>query len=393
MKNVKSILALGAFFVLAAGLSACGSGLAGNSVADMAGNSITTSAFNHWMFVAAKGNASQSPGQPVIVPNDPPDFKKCIAQVRKQIPTLAKTTDKQLKSDCNQLFTSLGNQVMDFLIKSYWYQAEAHRLGIKITDAQVQQVFNSDKKQQFPTAAAFNQFLTQSGQTMGDILYRVRVNEIFKKLLAKHQTTVTAAAIAAYYQSHTSQFGSPQTRDIRIVRTTTAKQAAAAKAALDSGQSWKTVAKKYSVDTSTKNNGGLLAGVTKGEEEQALDTAAFAAPVNKIQGVIHGQFGYYVFEVAKVKASTQQTLAQATALIKQILSGQSQSTAQAAVDKQAKANWLKKTKCRSPYAMADCTGYKAPKTSTTSVPQTAPQTTTAPPATTTATTSSTSSKK
>ena len=138
---------------------------------------------------------------------------------------------------------------MDFLIKSYWYQAEADRLGIKVTDAQVQQVFNTDKKQQFPTAAAFNQFLTQSGQTMEDILYRVRVNEIFKKLLAKHQTTVTAAAIAAYYRATPRQFGSPETRDIRIVRTTTAKQAAAAKAALDSGQSWKAVAKKYSIDT------------------------------------------------------------------------------------------------------------------------------------------------
>ena len=392
MKHLRSILALGAFFVLAAGLSACGSGVAGNSVADMAGNPVTTAAFNHWMFVAAKGNASQSPGQPVIVPNDPPDFKKCIAQVRKEIPTLAKTTDKQLKSDCNQLFTSLGSQVMDFLIKSYWYQAEAHKLGINVTDAQVQQVFNTDKKQQFPTAAAFNQFLTQSGQTVNDILYRVRVNEIFKKLLAKHQTTVTAAAIAAYYQSHTSQFGSPQTRDIRIVRTTSAKQAAAAKAALAAGQSWSAVAKKYSVDTATKNNGGLLSGVTKGEEEQALDTAAFAAPVNKVQGVIHGQFGYYVFEVTRIKASTQQTLAQATALIKQILTGQLQSTAQAAVDKQAKANWLKKTKCRSPYAMADCSGYKAPKTPTQTAPQTAPQTSTAPPATTT-TSSSTSSKK
>ncbi len=396
MKHVRSILALGAFFVFAAGLSACGSGLAGNSVADMSGNAITTAAFNHWMFVAAKGNASQSPGQPVIVPNDPPEFKKCIAQVRKQIPTLAKTTDKQLKSDCNQLFTSLGSQVMDFLIKSYWYQAEAHRLGINVTNAQVQQVFAADKKQQFPTAAAFNQFLTQSGQTMNDILYRVRVNEIFKKLLAKHQTTVTAAAIAAYYQSHTSQFGSPETRDIRIVRTTSAKQAAAAKAALASGQSWKAVAKKYSVDTSTKNNGGLLAGVTKGQEEQALDTAAFAAPVNKLEGVIHGQFGYYVFEVTKSKPSTQQTLLQATPLVKQILTGQSQSTAQAAVDKQAKANWLKKTTCRTPYAMADCNGYKAPKAVTPSVPQTAPQTppatTTAPPASTTSS-STTSSKK
>jgi foldase protein PrsA len=389
MKHVKSILALGAFFVVAAALSACGSGIAGNSVADMAGNPITT-AFNHWMYVAAKGNASQSPGAPVIVPNDPPDFKKCIAQVRKQIPTLAKTTDKQLKTDCNQLFTSLGSQVMDFLIKSYWYQAEAHKLGINVTDAQVQQVFNTDKKQQFPTDTAFNQFLSQSGQTLQDILFRVRVNEIFKKLLAKHQAAVTTAAIAAYYNSHTSQFGTPETRDIRIVRTTNAKQAAAAKAALQSGQSWKDVAKKYSVDTSTKNNGGLLSGVTKGEEEQALDTAAFSAPANKLQGVIHGQFGYYVFEVTRIKPSTQQTLAQATPLIKQILTGQSQSNAQTAVDAQAKKDWLKKTTCRTPYAMADCKGYKPPKTTTT----TAPQTTTAPPASTsTATSSSTSSSK
>ena len=27
---------------------------------------------------------------------------------------------------------------MDFLIKAYWYQAEAHKMRIKVTDAQVQ---------------------------------------------------------------------------------------------------------------------------------------------------------------------------------------------------------------------------------------------------------------
>jgi hypothetical protein len=75
MKSFRSILALCAFFVLAAGLSACGGGIPGNSVADMAGNPVSTQAFDHWMYVAAKGNASQSPGAPVIVPNDPPDFK------------------------------------------------------------------------------------------------------------------------------------------------------------------------------------------------------------------------------------------------------------------------------------------------------------------------------
>ncbi len=370
MKRLRFILALGAFFVLAVSLSACGSGVPGDSVADMSGNPITTAAFNHWMYVAAKGNASQSPGAPVIVPNDPPDFKNCIAQVRKEIPTLAKTPDKQIRADCSQLFTSLSGQVLDFLVKAYWYQAEAARLGIKVTDAQVQQAFNSAKKQQFPTDAAFQSFLSQSGQTLQDIVFRVRINQIFRKLLAKHTATVTPAQVQAYYSSHTSQFGTPESRNIRIVRTNTVQQANAAKAALSSGQSWTAVAKKYSVDTATKNNGGELNGVTKGQQEQALDTATFSAPQGKVLGPIHGTFGYYVIEVTKITPGTQQSLAKATPLIRQILQSQLQQSAQTAVDAQAKKNWLSKTKCRSEYSMADCSGYTAPKTSTTPGSQT-----------------------
>ena len=41
---------------------------------------------------------------------------------------------------------------MDFLIKAYWYQADAHKLGIRVTEAQVQKALDQAKKQQFPTA-------------------------------------------------------------------------------------------------------------------------------------------------------------------------------------------------------------------------------------------------
>src|SRR2546421_1837025 len=143
MKTVKSLLALGAFFVVSVALAACGSGVPGDAVADMDGNPLTVQAFNHWMYVAAKGQASQSPGQPVIVPTDPPDFKHSISDVRKQIPSLSSTSNSQLKKDCSQLFTSLSNQVMEFLVRAYWYQAEASRLNVKVTDAQVQQAFNT----------------------------------------------------------------------------------------------------------------------------------------------------------------------------------------------------------------------------------------------------------
>jgi foldase protein PrsA len=152
---------------------------------------------------------------------------------------------------------------------------------------------------------------------------------------------------------------------MNIVLTKTEAEANTAKSALQGGQSWKTVAKKYSIDPS-KSSGGALNGVTAGQQDSALSKAAFAAPVNKLIGPVKSQFGYYLIEVTKVNPATQRTLAQSSALIKQTLTQQLQTQAQTAVDNHAKKDWLKKTSCRKLYAMADCNGYKAPKTSSTS---------------------------
>ena len=381
---VRSFQALGAFFVVAIVVAGCGSGVPGDSVADMSGNPITTATFNHWMYVAAKGQASQSPGSPVIVP-DPPNYDKCVATVRKAIPSLASTPTKQLKTECGTLFTRLRDQVLDFLIRSYWYQADAAKQKIKVTDADVQKAFQTAKAQQFPTDAQFQAYLASSGQTLNDILYSVRVNQIYTKLLAKAGAAVTGAQIAAYYASHTSQFGKPQTRNIRIVLTKTKAQAEAAKAALAAGGTWQATAAKYSTDASTKNKGGLLVGVTKGQQDAALDAASFSAARGVLLGPVQGQFGWYVFEVTGITPGTQQTLAQATPAIKKLLTQQQTTTQQAKVDAAAKKSWLSKTQCRSGYVMADCTGYKAPPaTSTSTAPSsTAPPATTTPPSTTT----------
>lgn len=367
----RSILALGAFFVLGAGIAACGSGVPGNSVADVAGNPITAQAFNHWMYVAAKGNAAQSgPGAPVVVPTDPPNFKGCIAQARKQVSQVANQKDSQIRSECKSLFTSLSSQIMDFLIRAYWYQADAAKQHITATPAEVQQRFESERQAQFPSPAQFQAFLSQYGYTTNDLLFRTRVQVLYNKLIQKKTKPVTNADIAAYYASHRSQFGAAESRNLHIVLTKTQSQAQAAKSALSSGQSWDAVAKKYSIDPATKNKGGVLNNISKGQTDQALESAAFSAKVGQVVGPVKGQFGYYVIQVTKINGGTQKSLAQSTATIRQTLVSQSQSSAQSKVDAQAKKNWLSKTNCMSAYAMADCSGYKAPKGSSTTTPTT-----------------------
>ncbi len=367
MKLRRSILALCAFFAFGGLVSACGSNVPGNSVADMAGNPITTQAINHWMYVTAKLSLAQAGSSaPVIVPNDPPSFQKCVSEARKQIPSLASQKASTLQQDCSRLFNSLKSQAMNQLITGYWYQAEAAKHHISVSDSQVQAQFNQIRARSYPTASIFNSFLQQSGYTVQDLIFLVRVQLLYSKLLAMHHQPVTSAQIAAYYNAHRSQFGTAESRNLRIVLTSTQSQANAAKQALASGQSWTSVAKRYSIDPATKNHGGVLNNVSQGQTDQALQSAAFSAPLNKVIGPIHGQFGYYVVEVTKIAHGNQKSLAQATPSIRQTLETQQQSTAQNAVNSQAKKDWLPKTQCRSEYAISQCSGYKAPKSSTSS---------------------------
>jgi foldase protein PrsA len=388
---VRRLSALGAFFVVGLAAAGCGSGVPGNSVASVAGNPITLKAFHHWIYVAAKSQAAQQPGAPVIVPSDPPKFTKCIAQVKAEIPTLAKAPTKTLQADCKQVFTQLSSEVMDFLIKAYWYQAEAAKQHIKVTDAEVMKAFNTAKKGQFHSDTEFKSFLSQTGETLPDILYRFRINTITTKLIKKLSPKITQQQISNFYNQHKSSFGTPETRDIRIVLTKDKNKALAAKKALAHHQSWDSVAKKYSTDPTTKSHGGLLVGVRQGQEDKALDAAAFSAPLNKLLGPVKGAFGYYVFEVTKITKATQRTLAQSTATIKAQLQQQQGTAAQTKLTALVKKNWFSKTTCQAQYAIqTDCSNFHPPSTSTSGTSGTPPPTT--PPTTTTSTTPTTSTK-
>jgi foldase protein PrsA len=386
-------MALGAFFVaIALAVAGCGSsgGVPSGAVASVAGNPITKRALDHWMYTYVKGNASQSPGTPVIVPNDPPAFTKCIAQARSEIPSIKKDSDTTIKGLCGRLFAQLNQTELGFLIQSYWYQAEAHKLGIKVSNAAITKELSKAKKEQgLKTQAQYTSFLKKTGYTAQDINYEIRISLLQKKLLAKHSTKVTSADIASYYKSHASTFGTPEQRNLRIVLAKNATKAKAALSALRGGKSWSTVAKKYSTDPTTKDKGGVLDGVEKGQQDAALDKAAFAAPANKLEGPVKAQFGYYVLEVTKITPATHQSLKAVSTQIKETLLQKKQQAAETAVTSAAKKAFLSRTVCATAYAMADCKGYKAPKTTSTAATGAA----TTPPATATATSTSSAKKK
>ena len=359
-KRIPVLLALGAFFVPAAFVAGCG-GVPGNAVAEVDGNAIEKTAFDHWL-----GVASRSGGQAATTAPKPPKFTACVAQKRKTTPKPAKgqpkVTDGQLKAQCKQEYGALRDQVLQLLVSFEWIEGEAKLQDVKVSDKEIQKTFEKQKKEAFPKDADWQKFLKDSGQTEKDIIKRVRLDTLSNKIrekVTKGEDKVSDAEITDYYNKNKQRFAQPERRDLRIVLTKGEAKANQAKRAIESGQAFGTVAKKFSIDQASKAQGGKLPAVAKGQQEKALDTAIFKAKTGKLTGPVKTQFGYYVFEVTKITKASQQTLAQSKATIKQTLASQNQQKALDKFVKSFRKRWKEKTDCREGYRTQDC--KNAPK--------------------------------
>jgi len=329
---------------------------------------------------SAGGGQPGAPKPSASVP-DAPAFTRCIGEKRKSAPAPAKgqpkPTDSAFKAQCQQEYDGLKQQVLQFLISSAWIQGEASDQGVKVSQAEVDKQFETTKKQSFPKPADFDKFLKTSGMSLDDIKFRVRLSSLsdaLRKKITRGKDKVSDQQISDYYDKNKSRFSQPERRDMRLVLTKKVGAANAAKKALRSGQTFKAVAKKFSIDQASKNQGGVLLAVAKGQQEKAFDTAIFAAPKGALQGPVKTQFGFYVFKVTKVTKASQQSLQQATATIKQLLASQNQQKALDAFVKDFRSKWKNKTDCAKDYVTQDCKNAPKPKTTTTGAggPATAP---------------------
>jgi foldase protein PrsA len=376
--------ALGAFFVAAAlTLGACGGSdsVPSDSVAKVDETPITKATFNHWMTVAAKGQAAASGAKSTsdIAAPVPPDYTVCVAQLRKATKPVKgqpTPTTASLKEQCKAQYESYRDQVLQLLISSVWYAGEGKDQGLTVSDKTLDAEFEKRKKQSFSTDKQYKQYLKASGYTPADLKLQVRADLFGTKLrdkIVKSTGEVTDKQIHSYYVKNKKNYAQEERRDIRIVLTKTRAQALAAKKALESDRSWKSVAKQYSTDQGTKNIGGVLLGVTKGSQEKALGDAVFGAEKNRVIGPVKTQFGYYVVEVDKVSPATQQSEAQAKAAITTALKQERQDKALNTFVEAFQKKWKAKTLCASAYkSLQLCKNAPKQKTTDTTTGATTP---------------------
>jgi foldase protein PrsA len=313
----------------AAWVAGCGSGVPAGDVAKVGDSLISKQELDHWMRVVVASQRQQTGAKgPARVPK--PGTRS---------------------------YESVRDQALQFLISSRWIRGQAKEMGITASQSEIRRQFEETKDQSFKTEKQYERFLASSEMTQEDINTRVEQDLLQQKIRQKvsgGEVKPSSEDVKTYYDQNKARFTQPERRDLRIVLNKSRAKVEQAKSALESGESWKQVARKYSTDPASKGSSGKLPGVSKGQQEPALDKAVFASKRGELVGPIKTQFGYYLFTIEKIHPEQTQSLEKARESIQSIVAAQQQQQKLDSFVQDFQSKWKERTRCADGFVISDC---------------------------------------
>ena len=303
---------------------------------------------------------------------------------------------KQSYEKTNQSFPKPGTPDYDrvkddavhFLVQRALFEQEAEKMGVDVSQGDVEKRLTQIKKQYFKGSEdAYQKQLKDQGLTQEEVNSDLKDQLISQKLFDKVTADVKVSQkdVEKYYESHEEQYEQPESRTVRHILIavcgpntpkgqkcrTKAKAKAFAEqleTQLKGGASFPALAKKYSQDPGSASQGGKLE-ITRGQTVPPFDQTAFNLGTGTVSAPVETQYGFHIIEpVAEVKAASRTPLKEVRQSIYQQLLQQKK--------QQKMAAWVNDTNDKYDIKYAD--GYEPTSTSTGSTAgTTAPATTAA----------------
>ncbi|SHF13113.1 foldase protein PrsA [Caldanaerobius fijiensis DSM 17918] len=217
-----------------------------------------------------------------------------------------------------KLGDSLKTVVLESLILQKLQLQQAKKEGITVTNQEVNEKVD-EQIALYETYAGgkdtFDKMLKDQKMSRNKLAAQLR--DTYKKLLLIQKlqqkltanVTVTEAEEKNYYDTHKLEF-KPDTVTASHILVNDEKTAEEVEQKLKKGADFAQLAKEYSIDTATKDNGGDLGTFTYGQMDPDFEKAAFALKPGEISQPVKTKFGYHIIKVTDKKIMPQQSFNQ-----------------------------------------------------------------------------------
>ena len=184
-----------------------------------------------------------------------------------------------------EFYDAMKQQAGQNVIKNLVIQ-KVFTKNYKVADKDVEAEYKKTKEQY---GDQFDSLLEQSGMTETSLKEQIRASLAVKKAIG---ATITEKELKAQYK--------PEIRasHILVKDEDTAKKV---EAELAAGKSFEDLAKQYSEDTASKENGGDLDYFGPGKMEAAFEEAAYKLKKGEISQPVKTSYGYHIIKVTDIK--------------------------------------------------------------------------------------------
>lgn len=246
------------------------------------------------------------------------DFDTLLAQAKKSYQSQKRAFPKAGTEE----YQTLKNQAVAFLVQRVEFEQNAKDLELEVTDKQVDERLAQIKKQYFAgdekkyAKQLADQGLTDK-QVRADLRAQLVSEGLFKEVT--NDVKVTDKDVSGYYAENKATYSQPESRDVRHILVKTKALADEIYGQLAGGGDFTALAKKYSEDPGSKDQGGKLT-VARGQTVAPFDQTAFLLKVGAISRPVKTEYGYHIIEpLSEIKPAKQTPLKDVKDSIKQQL--------------------------------------------------------------------------
>lgn len=215
---------------------------------------------------------------------------------------------------------SIGEDALNYLISQKIIDLEAKKQNIVVTNEDINKELEKVYAY-YGGEEAFKQSLQMSGYSFEEYKKSLSMNIKTKKLL-QPRISITEDEMKAYFEENKQDFAQEKQVKARHILVENEEKAKEIIAKLRNGDDFAELAKKYSIDPATKENGGDLGFFGKGDMVKEFEDVAFSLKVGEISSPVKTQYGYHIIKVEEKKEAQEADYEKSKDKIKDILFNQ-----------------------------------------------------------------------
>ncbi|MFS3927744.1 foldase [Priestia aryabhattai] len=226
--------------------------------------------------------------------------------------------DKITKDQLYEVLMSQGGtDVLDSMIEQKVINKEAEKKSVTVSEKELNKELDA-LITSYGGEDTFNQALEASGIKEKEVKKDLETNLKAKKLV-EDTIEISEDEMKSYFDENKDSFDQPEQVKASHILVKDEKTANEVKKKLSDGEKFADLAKEYSTDTASKEDGGNLGYFSKEDMVQEFSDAAFNLKADAISNPVKTEYGYHIIKVTDKKEAQDANYENSKDEIKQLL--------------------------------------------------------------------------